>query len=217
MGAVPIHRLRLPCASPPQDPLPHHPLLEQDSLGGEPRLFFECGHHRRGTHPQHAGGIADTASIECHLYPLPLDLRHSPFVMVLQEKDHPLAVRILAPISLFAIGLPSVFHTLTTSSQLPHSDIALRQPPQLLLIQGMRYKSYSIPTQLFWDTTANHLSPLDKPSPEVVNALPHDLEISPEYPCWYVDVSLLCGPIHQLRPSSTSDWASQSQVYVQFE
>jgi hypothetical protein len=54
--------------------------------------------------------------IERHIHHLPLDLRQPPCVVILQEKNPPLLVQILAPVALLAIGLPPVFHNLTAST-----------------------------------------------------------------------------------------------------
>jgi hypothetical protein len=43
----------------------------------------------------------------------PLDLRQPPDLVILQEEDPPLTVDIIAPVPLFAIGLPSVAHNFT--------------------------------------------------------------------------------------------------------
>ena len=75
--------------------------------------FFECRQHRRGAYSQHTGRVADAAAIERHVYHLPFDLRQSPFVLILQEKDPPLTVQVIAPKPLGAIGLPPVFHDRT--------------------------------------------------------------------------------------------------------
>ena len=75
--------------------------------------FFEFVQDRVSTNAQDACGIADAAAIERHVYHLPFDLRQSPFVLILQEKDPPLTVQVIAPKPLGAIGLPPVFHDRT--------------------------------------------------------------------------------------------------------
>jgi hypothetical protein len=79
-------------------------------------LFSESAHHRRRADSQHAGGIADAAAIEPHLDYLLFDLRYPPRVVILQEKDPPLRVRIGAAIALCTIGLLPIFHHLTAST-----------------------------------------------------------------------------------------------------
>ena len=86
------------------------------SPGEVPTLFFEGGHYRRRADSQHAGRVADATAIQRHLYHSRFDLRLPPRVVILQEKDPPLAGGIITPIALFAIGLLSIFHNLTTST-----------------------------------------------------------------------------------------------------
>src|SRR5215475_318187 len=88
----------------------------QGSLSEAPALFFEGAHHCRRAHAQYTGSVADAAAIERHLDHLLFDLRHPPRVVILQEKDPPLAVRIIAPIALFAIRLLPIFHDLRAST-----------------------------------------------------------------------------------------------------
>src|SRR5260221_11051817 len=87
------------------------------SPGTAPALFFEGAHHCRRADSQHAGSVADATAIERHLYYLLFDLRHPPRVVILQEKDPPLTVRIRAPIALCTIGLLPIFHYLTPSTR----------------------------------------------------------------------------------------------------
>src|SRR5262245_46321423 len=95
-------------------------LLSQAPARGSPNeapvLFFEGGCHCRRTDSQYTGGITDATAIERHLYYVLFDLCHQPRVVVLQKKDPPLAVRILAPIALLAIGLLAICHDLTASA-----------------------------------------------------------------------------------------------------
>jgi hypothetical protein len=60
--------------------------------------------------------MADAAAIQCHLDHSLFDLWLPPRLMILQEKDPPLAVRISAPLALLAIRLLPIFHDLTAST-----------------------------------------------------------------------------------------------------
>ena len=57
--------------------------------------FFYYGDDGRGANPQHAGGFADPAAVERQVDYLAADFRYSAPILVLQEKDPPLALPIL--------------------------------------------------------------------------------------------------------------------------
>src|SRR5262245_15923040 len=88
----------------------------QGSLSEAPALFFEGGYYSRRADTQYTGSVADAAAIERHLDYLLFDLRHPPRVVILQEKDPPLAGRVHTPIALCSIGLLPIFHHLAVST-----------------------------------------------------------------------------------------------------
>src|SRR5215813_586772 len=73
-------------------------------------FFFEHVNDSGGTDAQDADDIANPTPIEGHVHDLPFDLRPSPLVLVLHEKDAPHTGGVVTAIALGAIGLLPVFH-----------------------------------------------------------------------------------------------------------
>jgi hypothetical protein len=92
-----------------------------------------------GTDAQHAGGITDATAIEGHIDDVAADLRYSAPILILEEKDPPLALPIVTPIALGAIGLLTRLDDLcAVTVRTLHRDRDPRLPPGTLIMRGQR-------------------------------------------------------------------------------
>src|SRR5262249_46644868 len=108
---------------------------------------------RARAHPQPPGGSAAAAALERPLDPLLFDFRLPPFLIIGQQKNRPLAVRILPSRALRTVGLFAGFADIDAvtlrarNGNRDHLDLFLAltiQPPNAIV----KYESETLPATI---------------------------------------------------------------------